>query len=272
MTTGTADHGVRRMCIAFDLEHYSQGSDASQIEKQRAMAAMVRDACERGALERAQWHTQDQGDGELALLPPGIDEARVLTALWREFREGLHRYNRHANASARLRMRVAAHEGMTYLADSGFAGTAINTVCRLRDCREAKDALRAAEGDMVLIVSDRIYEDVIRGHDGLDLAASGFAETLIEIPDKGFRATAHIFRGGSDRQGSPPDEAPRGRDQRDERERRRGGSGGSGGSGGGTSINFGPNATVHGVVAGGDGYSAGRNLYLDGTTHRGDQR
>jgi hypothetical protein len=183
------------MCLAFDLERYSAGSDADQVEKQRAMMALVRDACERGALERAHWLKQEQGDGELAVLPPGIDEAHMITALWREFREGLHRYNRHANAGARLRMRVAVHEGMTYIGENGFAGTAINTVCRLRDCHEAKDALSAADGDLVLITSDRIYQDVIRGHDALDLPASAFVETPIDIPDKGFQAVAYVFSG-----------------------------------------------------------------------------
>ena len=195
MTAEAAGHGVRRMCLAFDLERYSAGSDAAQIEKQRAMMAMVREACERGALERAHWLKQEQGDGELAVLPPGIDEAYVISAVWREFREGLHRYNRHANAGARLRMRVAVHEGMTYIGESGFAGTAINTVCRLRDCHEAKDALSGADGDLVLIASDRMYQDVIRGHDALDLPASAFAETLVDIPDKDFRAVAYIFSG-----------------------------------------------------------------------------
>jgi hypothetical protein len=207
MTAEAAGHGVRRMSIAFDLERYSAGTDADQIEKQRAMMGMVREACERGALERAHWLKQEQGDGELAVLPPGIDEARVVTGLWREFREGQHRYNRHANAASRLRMRVAVHEGMTYVADNGFAGTAINTVCRLRDCREAKDALKDTDGDLVLIVSDRIYQDVICGHDALDLPASAFTETVIDMPDKGFRAIAYIFTGVAARPGSPPDAA-----------------------------------------------------------------
>lgn len=196
MTTKPARYGVRRMCVAVDLEHYSRRTDAGQIEAQRAMARMVREAGERGALERAQWHTQEQGDGELALLPPGIDEAHVITALWRELREGLHRYNRHANAVARLRMRIAAHEGQTYIADNGFAGDAINTVCRLRDCAQAKDALSTAEGDLVLIVSDRIFYDVIRGYDAHDLPASAFTEVTIVMPDKGFRARAFIFGDG----------------------------------------------------------------------------
>jgi hypothetical protein len=209
MTAEVAGHGVRRMCLAFDLEHYSAGNDTDQIEKQRAMMAMVREACERGALERAHWLKEEQGDGELAVLPPGIDEAHVVTTLWREFREGLYRYNRHANAGARLRMRVAVHEGLTYIGENGFAGTAINTVCRLRDCHEAKDALSATDGDLVLITSDRIYQDVIQGHNPLDLPASAFAETPVDIPDKGFRAIAYIYSGVVARpKGSPGDAAP----------------------------------------------------------------
>jgi len=257
MTEEPGGHGVRRMCIAFDLERYSRGTDAAQIEKQRAMAGLVREASERGALERAHWLRQEQGDGELALLPPGIDEARLVTSLWREFREGLHRYNRHANAEARLRMRVAAHEGMTYVADNGFAGTAINTVCRLRDCQAAKDALSGTRSDLVLIVSDRIYHDVISGHDALDLPARAFAETAVDMPDKGFRATAYIFSGD----GVLPD-TPAGAESIPGMARMPQPAGGTGARGeagtraggdgrdGGTSISIGPNATIRGGVAG----------------------
>jgi hypothetical protein len=193
MGIGTPEHGVRRMCIAFDLEKYSSGIDAAQVEKQRALAAMAQDASERGALGRASWLRQAQGDGELALLPPGVDEAHVIVALWREFREGLHRYNRYATETARLRLRIAIHEGQTYAADNGFAGDAINTVCRLRDCAEAKAALRDTESDLVLIVSDRIFDDVIRGYDASDLPAAQFRVTHIDLPDKEFATTAFIF-------------------------------------------------------------------------------
>jgi hypothetical protein len=195
MTAEPIGHGVRRMCVAGDLEHYSRRPDNGQVEAQRAMARMLREAGERGALERAQWLTQSQGDGELALLPPGVDEARVITALWREMREGLHRYNRHASAAARLRMRIAVHEGQTYIADNGFAGDAINTVCRLRDCAEVKEALSASDSDLVLIVSDRIFYDIIRGHDAHDLPASAFTEVNVTMLDKAFQARAFIFSG-----------------------------------------------------------------------------
>jgi hypothetical protein len=246
MGAGAGGQGVRRMCVAFDLERYSAATDIGQIEKQRAMARLVDEACDRGALERAHWLKQEQGDGELALLPPGIDEGRVLTALWREFREGLHEYNR--NVRARLRMRVAVHEGMTYIADNGFAGAAIVTVCRLRDCEEAKNALSAAKGDLVLIASDRIYRDVICGHDALDLPPTAFAETEIDIPGKGFRATAYIFSGTPVEASQPAQGGNAAMPQRAEGPSGRPTT--SDGGNGGTTFNFGPIASMRDIVSG----------------------
>jgi hypothetical protein len=248
MTTESIGHGVRRMCVACDLEHYSRRPDNGQIEAQRAMARMLKEAGERGALERAQWLTQQQGDGELALLPPGVDEARVITSLWRELREGLYRYNRHASAAARLRMRIAVHEGQTYIADNGFAGDAINTVCRLRDCAEVKDALSASDGDLVLIVSDRIFCDVIRGYDAHDLPPSAFTEVNVTMPDKDFRARAFVFSGPASP--APPEEAaPR---KAVPREAPPGGTGG-------TEINFNGDTRIHTFAAGNINYPGVRD-------------
>jgi hypothetical protein len=196
-TNSAIGHGVRRLCIAVDLEHYSQRSDTGQIEAQRAMSALLHRAGENGALERALWLIQPQGDGELALLPPGIDEAYVITSLMQQVSSGLHEYNRIANDTARLRMRIAVHEGVTYVADSGFAGDAINTVCRLRDAPESKEALRTAASDLVLIASARIFQDVICGSDAYGLPPDDFREAEIVMADKGFRAQAFIFAAGT---------------------------------------------------------------------------
>ena len=71
---------MRRLIIAVDLEHYSQLPDSGQRQAQQAMSELLSEAGQHGALERAQWEIQPQGDGELALLPPGIDEAAVITS------------------------------------------------------------------------------------------------------------------------------------------------------------------------------------------------
>jgi hypothetical protein len=237
-TTTVIGHGVRRLCVAVDLERYSQRPDAAQVEAQRAMTALMREAGHNGALERAQWIIQPQGDGELALLPPGIDEAYVITSLVHQVSAGLHLYNRFASTAARLRMRVAVHEGLTYVAESGFAGDAINTVCRLRDAHETKDALRATKNDMVLVASARIFDDVVRGADAYELPAAEFQETEIVMADKGFRAQAYIYSGPV--ASGPADPAPAG------------GQRGQETAAGGATFDFGEHATVNGGVAGRD--------------------
>jgi hypothetical protein len=212
ITPAAIGHGVRRLCIAVDLERYSRRADSDQVEAQRAMSALLHSAGQHGALERAQWLIQPQGDGELALLPPGIDEAYVISSLVHHVRAGLHRYNQRVRDNGRLRMRIAVHEGVTFVADSGFAGDAINTVCRLRDARESKEALSATESDLVLIASARIFHDVIRGSDGYDMPSAEFRETEIVMADKGFRAQAFIYAGraaaGPEDQGTPRATAP----------------------------------------------------------------
>lgn len=212
-TSQAGGSGMRRLIIAVDLEHYSQLPDSGQRAAQQAMSELLSEAGQHGALERAQWEIQPQGDGELALLPPGIDEAAVITSLMHQVASGLYKHNqradphnRRADPSARLRMRIAVHEGLTYVAESGFAGDAVNTACRLRDSREAKDALRNTDNDVVLIVSERIYHDVICGDDSYDLPSDSFTETEVVMPDKGFRALAYVFAGRAAKSG--PGDAP----------------------------------------------------------------
>jgi hypothetical protein len=202
----TSGPGIRRLCVAVDLERYSRRDNPGQQAAQAAMVQILRDAAERGAIDRAQWFRQQQGDGELALLPPGIDEARVITSLVRELRTGLFQHNRHANAAARLRLRVAVHQGITHVAANGFAGEAVNTVCRLCDSAPAKTALqRHGQSDLVLIVSQAIYEDVI-AHDVCDVRAREFSQVTVELPDKDFSARAWIYV--PDRDAAPGHGAP----------------------------------------------------------------
>jgi hypothetical protein len=188
-----AGDGAWRMCIAVEVEHYSQLNDAEQAEGQRTLLGLIQEAGEHGGFEPAQWLRQLRGDGELALLPPGVDETQVIFSLWQELRDGLHRYNTNSSPAARLRVRVAVHEGLAYVADNGFAGDAIITVCRLCDSAEARDALRTTADDLVLIGSDRVFQNVINGSGARGLPPSAFREVTVDLPRENSRAQAFIF-------------------------------------------------------------------------------
>ncbi|PRY00709.1 hypothetical protein [Allonocardiopsis opalescens] len=191
-STGPLNPGIRRLCFSADLKSYGSRDDVGQYEAQRALPKVLETSCRRAGLERAHWTRQPQGDGELALLPPGIDEARTISGLVRELRVALFHYNRDRAEHARLRVRLAAHEGIVHLADNGFAGDAVVTVSRLCESEPAKDALERHPGsDLVLIVSDRIFTDVIR-HNHDDLLAEDFREVPVSVPAKNFAATAWL--------------------------------------------------------------------------------
>ncbi|MFC4534078.1 hypothetical protein [Sphaerisporangium dianthi] len=205
------NQAIRRVCVAVDLESYSSRILVEQDWAQRQLVGMLEEADRRGDLGRERWITQQQGDGELALLQPGIDEAHVIPGLIRGLRTQLHERNRPLALASRLRMRLAVHVGLTRVAENGFAGDAVNTVCRLRDAPALKEALRAApDSYLAVIVSQPIFQEVVRGHDLHDLQERSFTRTEIEIPDKNFIAEAwiHVPHGRSATPGAEPAAKP----------------------------------------------------------------
>ncbi|GAA3133285.1 hypothetical protein [Streptosporangium carneum] len=182
---------IRRVCVAVDLERYSSRIAVEQHRAQHELREILDNLS--ADLGRERWLTQDQGDGELALLPPGINESHFVPTLVRSLGAALHRINRPLADDARLRMRVAIHEGLTLVAGKGFAGSAVVTVCRLRDAPPLRKALDDdPDALLALVVSQRIYEDVIVEHDLYDLPADVFRRVSVEIPQKGFAAEAWI--------------------------------------------------------------------------------
>ncbi|MDQ3764442.1 MAG: hypothetical protein M3460_23635 [Actinomycetota bacterium] len=62
-----------------------------------------------------------------------------------------------------IRVRVGIHAGELHHDDHGVAGTNVNVACRLASCEPAKGTLSAAsDANMVVAVSDFIYQQVVR--------------------------------------------------------------------------------------------------------------
>ena len=184
--------GIRRLCMAVDLEHYSLRDNPGQVEAQRLLVQLLKEASDSAGLDRIYWDTQPTGDGEVALLPPGVDEARVIADFVHELRIALYQRNRILGADARLRLRVALHQGITHLAENGFGGSAVVVVCRLLNSRELKAALKDnPAADLVLIVSDQLYRDIVE-HNYRDLRADSFTKVHVRDRAKSFEADAWI--------------------------------------------------------------------------------
>jgi hypothetical protein len=156
-------HAVRRhLCVAVDAKDYSRLDAAGQEDLQAALVKTLDVAAERAGLERLAWSRQQQGDGELALVPADQDEKLVVDDFVRELDALLDRHNHGRVADARLRLRVAIHHGVAYVSENGYAGPAPVVVSRILASRELHDALAQAPGaDLAVALSDGVYGDLV---------------------------------------------------------------------------------------------------------------
>ncbi len=185
--------GIRRVCLVVDVEGYSRHRNPGQIEIQRRLLITLRRTCADANISLARSGRQDTGDGQLIVLPPGIDEARVLPGLVNGLNEALYDANVRPAGSGRLRFRAALSQGVVHVAAAGFAGDAVINACRLLDSRVLHDALSEhQESDLALIVTDDLFTDVVAGgYPGLP--PDDFRSVVVAIPEKHFRAQAWIL-------------------------------------------------------------------------------
>jgi hypothetical protein len=102
----------------------------------------------------------DRGDGLLALVDPA-ELAPLLSHVVPIFGQLLAGYNASLPPQRRLRVRVVVHAGEVRDDDNGCFGAALDIACRLLDAPEAKAALKAAPGPLMLVVSADIYRSVV---------------------------------------------------------------------------------------------------------------
>jgi hypothetical protein len=182
----------RFLMLAVDAWRYGPRDDRQQVDLQRFLDEGLRTAARRSGLDDSSWQTQDAGDGRLALLPDSGSEPVLVDSFVRELDTWLARHNHDRMPGARLRLRIAVHNGPAIPAPLGYGGTAVVHVCRLRDSRPVRAALDAApDANLVLAVSALIFDDVIRQRH-TSLSVDDFTRVEIDDPVKDFGATAWV--------------------------------------------------------------------------------
>ena len=193
MRTEQLPPGRRRLCMAVDIEKFGARNTIDHIALMRQLAAIVRGAVARSGVPWADTDVQDQGDGLLLILPPGIDEGQALAALVNSLRDLTDETNLVVVSSRQVRLRGAFTQGIVHKGDTGFAGPAVIAVCRLLDSDVVRSALEAHRGsDVAVIIADDLFRDVVaQGYPGLDPAQ--FVRVEVDLPAKKFTATAWTY-------------------------------------------------------------------------------
>ncbi|GAA2111766.1 hypothetical protein GCM10009759_54050 [Kitasatospora saccharophila] len=169
LPSGTTPH--RRLCLAVDVEQYSRLDTLAQSTVQTDLVRLLDEAARRSGLDRTGWERQPQGDAEFDVLPADVPEAVVLGPFVHHLAVCLRMLNARAEGP-RLRMRLAIDSGVATTAALGHAGPAPVAVARYVNAHQLKAVLAGLlAADLAVIVSDRLYQDVVRsGQPGLDPA------------------------------------------------------------------------------------------------------
>ncbi|WP_283137751.1 hypothetical protein [Rhizohabitans arisaemae] len=202
-----ASASVRRLCVAVDVD--DGGPDP--LGSGHSLPHLVARASSATGLDRlCMQQDAEAGGGLLLLLPPGVDEAKVIGDLLGELRAVLWRHNRHAGASGRIRLRLAFHQGLTRIGEVGFVGRAVDTVRRLCSCAELRrELIRHPDADLAAILSEQLFDDVIE-HERHGLRRCSFRAVDVREDGCTRRAWIHVqgVRGDAvpaPRRGESPD-------------------------------------------------------------------
>jgi hypothetical protein len=112
-------------------------------------------------------HAEDRGDGVMVVLPPRVRTELLLTTVIDRLRAEVRHHNEAASEAARMRLRVAVNVGEAEADEHGIVSTALTHAFRLLDAAPLKEAVAEAETGIAVIVSSRVYEDVVSHGRGL---------------------------------------------------------------------------------------------------------
>lgn len=107
-------HLAFRFLTAVDVEGFSRRPTAEQAKIQDDLEFAISTAASRADLDRRRWYRQPRGDGELAVLPQGVNGLSLVADYPRSLAVVLGEINRSANPGSRLRIRVAIHHGAVF--------------------------------------------------------------------------------------------------------------------------------------------------------------
>ena len=159
--------------LVVDIESYGPRPNPFQASLRRAMYDVLREACADAGMDWESIVHLDRGDGVILLVPAATSIVTVAGPFLRDLDAVLAEKAAMFSRAHRMRLRVGLHQGLCQRDDTGWMGEAINTACRLVDAQPLRDALAAAsDARMAVIVSDEIYQTVIRhGYRQMDPAS-----------------------------------------------------------------------------------------------------
>lgn len=183
-----------RAIVAVDIEGSTTRNNTAKARLRHVMYDVLEEALQvSGIAEPHHDPLVDRGDGILVLIHPvdQVPKTLLLNKFIPTLSELLADHGDH-RPDHKFRLRAAMHAGGVHFDTRGPFGEAIDITCRLLDAPAVKTKLSQTDAPLVLVVSDDIYQNVIKhGYDGIDDRA--FEQLVhVEINGQPHRGWVHV--------------------------------------------------------------------------------
>ncbi|MFE3053929.1 hypothetical protein [Nocardia sp. NPDC059239] len=177
-----------RSFVVVDVEN-SRGRHNRELEAMRA--ALYRIVDETISYPETVVAKEDRGDGFLVILDlPVLD---VLDHFAGGFLAGVRQYNFAVDPPDWLRVRIAVHEGYVNQDEHGWSSDALNATFGLNDSPMVKKTLElAARATGVIVVSDVVYQGVVRHNYRPTVTSTEYRSTMIGTKDGDVRIWVRV--------------------------------------------------------------------------------
>ncbi|MCX5262274.1 CHAT domain-containing protein [Streptomyces canus] len=150
-----------KLVISVGARRSEMYDDVDKARMRERIYRVVETAFTRAEIARDAVHMEDRGDGVVLAVASRIAVSQLLGRWTVELHENLREENRGLRVP--LGLRIGMHVGPVTPDAYGFSGRAVDLACRLADSAVARQLLDAEGGDLVLVISDYLYEVVVSG-------------------------------------------------------------------------------------------------------------
>ncbi|CAL9503213.1 hypothetical protein SUDANB95_03455 [Actinosynnema sp. ALI-1.44] len=197
----TGRHAVHRAMVLVDVEGFGAAARTlpHQLRTRAVLYDVVREALAAAGVPWDGCYHEDRGDSVFVLVPPQYPKGPLVEVLPGALARAVGRHNERGPEAARVRLRVAVHAGEVAFDEHGVTSTSLTTAFRLLDAGPLKVALAGSSGVVAMIVSESIFQEVVRQSAAIDSATFRPVEVAVKevrerawvsLPDRPYPAVA----------------------------------------------------------------------------------
>ena len=176
-----ADDLYHRSIFLVDIADSSSRRDDVKRLHRAALRELVLGAIDDAGVAPGQYDPPtDTGDGLRVLFQPEVGKNRLAGPMIAALCARLARFNATAATAARMRLRFVLSSGELRRDEYDYFGNALNEACWLLDSQVLRDCLEDSRADAVLMVSNSMYENVIR-HGYGDIDPAGYRPHTVPL-------------------------------------------------------------------------------------------